>query len=78
MRPVWGAKVSLGCPTPYISKSWIKVVNSDDLLRSGEMKLPGSENAVADIAKLRDYCLNPSHPRGRHKARNFAALAGLT
>ena len=41
------------------------------------MKLPGSEHAVVDIAKLRDYCLNPSHPRGRHKARIFAATLGL-
>jgi hypothetical protein len=31
-----------------------------------------------EIAKLRDYCLNPSHPRGRHKARIFAAVLGLT
>jgi hypothetical protein len=22
-----------------------------------------------DIRKLEDYCLDPSHPRGRHKAR---------
>jgi hypothetical protein len=41
------------------------------------MKLPGGEHAVVDIAKLRDYCLNPSHPRGRHKARIFAAVLGL-
>ena len=31
-----------------------------------------------EIAKLRDYCLNPDHPRGRHKARLFAAALGLT
>jgi hypothetical protein len=30
-----------------------------------------------DIAKLRDYCLDPQHPRGRHKARDFAATLGL-
>jgi hypothetical protein len=30
-----------------------------------------------DIAKLRDYCLSPNHPRGRHKARVFASLLGL-
>lgn len=35
------------------------------------MKLPNAENAVVDIAKLRDYCLNPSHPEGKHKARKF-------
>lgn len=42
------------------------------------MKLPGADNAIVDIAKLRNYCLNPYHPRGRHKARVFAAALGLT
>jgi len=42
------------------------------------MRLPGAERAVVDAAKLRGYCLNPSHPRGRHKARVFAAALGLT
>jgi hypothetical protein len=42
------------------------------------MKLPGGERAVVEIAKLRDYCLNPSHPRGRHKARVFASALNLT
>ena len=42
------------------------------------MKLPGAENAVVDIAKLRDYCLSAEHPRGRHKARVFASATGLT
>lgn len=37
------------------------------------MKLPGAERAAVDIEKLLDYCLNPGHPRGRHKARVFAA-----
>ena len=31
-----------------------------------------------DAAKLLDYCLNAAHPRGRHKARVFAASLGLT
>jgi len=31
-----------------------------------------------DIAKLRDYCLNSEHLRGRHKARVFASALGLT
>ena len=42
------------------------------------MNLPNAHRAVVDIAKLRDYCLNPDHPRGRHKARVFAAVLGLT
>ncbi|MCI0638013.1 MAG: hypothetical protein L0Y72_15325 [Gemmataceae bacterium] len=41
------------------------------------MKLPNGDRAVVDIAKLRDYCLNPDHPRGKHKARVFAAALGL-
>jgi hypothetical protein len=48
------------------------------LVRSFEMKLPGATDAVVDIGKLRDYCLSPVHPRGRHKARVFAAVLGLT
>ena len=38
----------------------------------------GPEFATVDIAKLREYCLNQSHPRGRHKARVFAAALNLT
>jgi hypothetical protein len=41
------------------------------------MKLPGGELATVDIVKLHDYCLNPLHPRGRHKARVFASALGL-
>ena len=42
------------------------------------MKLPAGKQAVVDVAKLRDYALNPNHPRGRHKARAFAAVVGYT
>jgi hypothetical protein len=38
------------------------------------VNLPHAELAVVDIAKLRDYCLNADHLRGRHKARVFAAV----
>ena len=31
-----------------------------------------------DIRKLRDYCLNPNHPVGKHKARVFYDHLGLT
>ena len=40
--------------------------------------LPNADNAIIDAAKLREYCLNPRHPRGRHKARVFATALGLT
>ncbi|WP_433996152.1 DUF6883 domain-containing protein [Bradyrhizobium lablabi] len=39
--------------------------------------LPNGAQAVVDIRKLEDYCLNPSHPRGRHKARVFRDALGL-
>jgi uncharacterized protein DUF6883 len=42
------------------------------------MTLPNAERAVVAIGKLRDYCLNSEHRRGRHKARVFAAVFGLT
>jgi len=42
------------------------------------MKLPNAERAIVDIRKLRDYCLNLQHRRGRHKARVFSAVLGLT
>jgi hypothetical protein len=40
--------------------------------------LPNADRAVVDLRKLRDYCLNMDHPRGRHKARLFRAILGLT
>jgi hypothetical protein len=42
------------------------------------MKLPNGEQAMVDIEKLVDYCLNPEHPRGKHKARVFLSACGLT
>ena len=41
------------------------------------MFVPNAEHAVVDIRKLRDYCLNPRHDDGKHKARLFAAV-GIT
>ena len=42
------------------------------------MTIPNAAGAVADIRKLRDYCLNPTHDDGKHKARLFAAALGMT
>ncbi|WP_367268233.1 DUF6883 domain-containing protein [uncultured Thiohalocapsa sp.] len=39
-------------------------------------RLPNADQAAVDLDKLRGYCLNPAHPRGRHKARVFAAALG--
>jgi len=41
------------------------------------MLLPNGENAIVDIRKLRDYCLNPDNPRGGNKARVFVAALGI-
>ena len=42
------------------------------------MQLPNPSRAYVPITKLVDYCLNPEHPRGRHKARVFAAALGIS
>ena len=41
------------------------------------MKLPNGERAIVELSKLTEYCLDPSHPRGRHKARVFASRLGI-
>ncbi len=42
------------------------------------MKLPNAEHAVVDMKKLTQYCLDETHPRGKHKARVFASVLGMT
>ena len=42
------------------------------------MPVRNAERAVVDIRKLRDYCLDPTHDEGKHKARLFAAALGMT
>lgn len=42
------------------------------------MRLPGGDNAIVDRDKLAGYCLNPEHPRGKHKAHVFATVLGYT
>jgi hypothetical protein len=42
------------------------------------MQLPNGERAVVPLEKLRDYCLNPAHRVGGHKARVFESVLGLT
>src|SRR5450432_4063686 len=39
--------------------------------------LPYGDRAILNIRKLEDYCLSPSHPRGRHKARVFREALDL-
>jgi hypothetical protein len=38
------------------------------------MKMPHGDAAIVDRLKLTGYCLNPEHPRGKHKAQVFATL----
>jgi hypothetical protein len=42
------------------------------------MYLPHGDQVVVEMVKLQEYCLSLTHPRGRHKARVFAAVLGLT
>jgi len=39
--------------------------------------LPHSDRVIIDLRKIEDYCLNPEHPRGRHKARLFLETLGI-
>lgn len=40
-------------------------------------RLPNGDEAILDVRKIEDYCLSPSHPRGRHKARVFRQALNL-
>ena len=46
--------------------------------RADPMLIPNAKNAVVDIRKLRDYCLNAEHSTGKHKARLFSSILGMT
>jgi hypothetical protein len=39
--------------------------------------LPNNERAILDIRKLKDYCLNLAHSRGRHNAQVFRKALGI-
>jgi hypothetical protein len=40
-------------------------------------RIPGYEHPILDRRKILDYCLSPTHPRGRHKARVFRNALGI-
>ena len=42
------------------------------------MKLPHGDKAIIDARKIIDYSLSPDHDDGKHKARLFRELVGLT
>jgi hypothetical protein len=56
------------------------VPKSDRRQNLGErgMKVPNAEQAIVEIAKLRDYSLDSTHKEGKHKARVFAAALEIT
>ncbi|HLO85297.1 MAG TPA: hypothetical protein VK203_09835 [Nostocaceae cyanobacterium] len=62
-----------------ISSAYLKLKQLLDQRKTVTVNLlPYAENAVVDIRKLRDYCLNPNHDEGKHKARLFSSMLGLT
>ncbi|NER83198.1 MAG: hypothetical protein F6K42_27335 [Leptolyngbya sp. SIO1D8] len=40
--------------------------------------IPNAEKSIIDIRKLRDYCLNLSHDKGKHKAQLFLSIFEMT
>ena len=42
------------------------------------MRLPNAKQVLVDLAKLKEYSLNPEHQSGGHKARVFRAALGVT
>ena len=42
------------------------------------MKLPYGDKVIIDQRKVVEYCLSPDHDDGKHKARLFRDLLGLT
>ncbi|MFQ5707410.1 MAG: DUF6883 domain-containing protein [bacterium] len=40
--------------------------------------MPDGAKAVIPEGKLEDYCLNPFHPDGKHKAKVFGKALGIT
>src|SRR5258706_11692230 len=57
---------------------WIYRIRTADRFLYKFMQLPNGERAIVDEAKLRDYCLNEAHARGKHKARLFRTRLGIT
>ena len=42
------------------------------------MLIPNAAQAIVDIRKLRGYCLSLNHDDGKHKARLFLSILGMT
>lgn len=42
------------------------------------MRLPDGDRAISDERKIVDYCLSEEHDDGKHKARLFREILGIT
>ncbi len=42
------------------------------------MKLPNGDQGEIPLQKLTNYCFNPEHSTGKHKARVFQSALGIT
>jgi len=42
------------------------------------MKLPNGNRAIIDVRKNANYCLSSDHDDGKHKARLFREILGIT
>ncbi|XWK88853.1 MAG: hypothetical protein U7127_01965 [Phormidium sp.] len=62
------ARIAIAMQINRIEKRRVNIVNL----------LPHADKAVVDIRKLRDYCLNLDHDEGKHKARLFSSILGMT
>ncbi len=65
----------MNCPTIFVTLNYAILYK---LLFAILMFIPNAASAVVDIRKLRDYCLNLNHDNGKHKARLFSSILGMT
>ena len=42
------------------------------------MRLPNGDKVIIDLRKFQDYMLNDEHEEGRHKAKLFREIVGVT
>ena len=62
-----------GLTEPGLQAGWrfLVAINVSASTFTRMQRMPGGEIAEIDLRKLEDFCLDPSHLRGRHKARVF-------
>ena len=79
MRPRRRCYPLVGSPVNLPEAGFERELSAPDrkLLSSIEDETAWRCRRDSRISKLRDYCLDPRHPRGRHKARVFLLGLGL-